>query len=144
KSRFLSPASPTNSKAGRRWQLVAVILLFVVALVVTMPTIYNSSASWINQHIQLHLPQPWHKDFSLGLDLKGGTHLVYNADTKQIPSGDEGSAVDGVRDVIERRVNALGVSEPIIQTDKVGSQWRVIVELAGITDVNQAIKLIGE
>ena len=80
----------------------------------------------------------------LGLDLQGGTHLVYDADTSEISSSDKESALDGVRDVIERRVNTLGVTEPLVQTNKSGDQWRVIVELAGIKDVNQAIEKIGE
>jgi len=49
----------------------------------------------------------------------------------------------GIRDVVERRVNLYGVSEPIIQTNRVGDEWRVIVELAGVDDPNQAIELIG-
>lgn len=77
----------------------------------------------------------------LGLDLQGGTHLIYQADMSQIQSGDKSSALEGVRDVIERRVNAFGVSEPVVQT---ASNYRLIVELAGVKDVNQAIKMIGE
>ncbi|MDD5341753.1 MAG: protein translocase subunit SecD [Patescibacteria group bacterium] len=80
----------------------------------------------------------------LGLDLQGGSHLVYEADVANIAEADRSSALDGVRDVIERRVNAFGVSEPVIQTSKVGDKWRVIVELAGVFDVNEAIKQIGE
>lgn len=80
----------------------------------------------------------------LGLDLQGGTHLVYNADTSQIAEKDKASALNGVRDVIERRVNAFGVSEPIVQTNQSGGQWRIIVELPGVKDVSQAIKMIGE
>ncbi|MBI5765905.1 protein translocase subunit SecD [Candidatus Falkowbacteria bacterium] len=82
--------------------------------------------------------------FSLGLDLLGGTHLVYDANVSQIDLSERADALGGVRDVIERRVNALGVSEPLVQTNQVGSNWRVIVELAGVYDVNQAIKMIGE
>ncbi|MFA5029474.1 MAG: protein translocase subunit SecD [Patescibacteria group bacterium] len=82
--------------------------------------------------------------FRLGLDLLGGTHLVYDADVSQIPSEDRPSSLSGVRDVIERRVNSLGVSEPLIQTNQSGGNYRVIVELAGVYDVNQAIKMIGE
>lgn len=82
--------------------------------------------------------------FKLGLDLRGGAHLIYEADVSKINSSDRANSLAGVRDVIERRVNALGVSEPVIQTDQVGDKWRVIVELAGVTDVNQAIKMIGE
>ena len=77
----------------------------------------------------------------LGLDLQGGTHLVYQADVSNIETGERDAALEGVRDVIERRVNAFGVSEPIVQTS---SNHRLIVELAGIFDVNEAIQNIGE
>jgi protein-export membrane protein SecD len=79
--------------------------------------------------------------FRLGLDLQGGTHLVYQADLSQIEDKDRGAAIEGVRDVIERRVNAFGVSEPLVQTSQ---KERLIVELAGIKDVNKAINMIGE
>lgn len=84
------------------------------------------------------------RPFRLGLDLIGGTHLVYEADTKAIPNGDRFDALQGVRDVIERRVNSLGVAEPVIQTTEVGGRWRVIAELAGVQEVKEAIRLIGE
>ena len=79
--------------------------------------------------------------FRLGLDLQGGTHLVYQSDLSQIEENEKATALEGVRDVIERRVNAFGVSEPVVQTTQ---KDRLIVELAGIKDVNQAIKMIGE
>ncbi len=79
--------------------------------------------------------------FRLGLDLKGGTHLVYQADLSQISESDKDSAMEGVRDVIERRVNNYGIAEPNVQ---VSQGDRLIVELAGVTDVNQAIQMIGE
>lgn len=82
--------------------------------------------------------------FSLGLDLLGGTHLIYEADVSEIDAADRASSLAGVRDVIERRVNALGLSEPVVQTNQVGDSWRVIVELAGVYDVNSAIEMIGE
>lgn len=82
--------------------------------------------------------------FSLGLDLLGGTHLIYQADVSEIPPPERASALAGVRDVIERRVNVLGVSEPLVQTNQVGENWRVIIELAGVYDVNSAIEMIGE
>lgn len=84
------------------------------------------------------------QNVQLGLDLKGGSHLVYQAEVDSIPSAERSDAVSGVRDVIERRVNLFGVSEPLVQTNKVGDNWRVIVELPGVKDVNQAIQLIGE
>ncbi|MBI3115180.1 MAG: protein translocase subunit SecD [Candidatus Kerfeldbacteria bacterium] len=88
----------------------------------------------------------WHKEMKvhLGLDLKGGTRLIYDADVSGLPGGEESSALDGVRDVIERRVNQFGVSEPIVQTSEAGGQHRIIVELAGVQDVDAAIQQIGE
>lgn len=82
--------------------------------------------------------------FHLGLDLQGGAHLVYKADTSSLPSGEVSSAMAGLRDVMERRINFFGVSEPVVQTEKAGSEERLIVELPGVTDVSEAIKRIGE
>ena len=84
------------------------------------------------------------RPFRLGLDLQGGAHLVYEADVSKIDSSQRDSAVEGVRDVIERRVNAFGVSEPLVQTARNGNAWQVVVELAGVKDIKQAIKQIGE
>ncbi|MEK7502851.1 MAG: protein translocase subunit SecD [Patescibacteria group bacterium] len=81
--------------------------------------------------------------FRLGLDLRGGTHLVYEANTSSVAGGEK-EAMDSLRDVIERRVNLYGVSEPVVQTEKSGSSHRLVVELAGVFDIKEAIKLIGE
>lgn len=86
--------------------------------------------------------------FKLGLDLSGGTHLVYQADTSKIPANDVVGAMESLKMVIESRINAFGVAEPIIQTEKgtVGGVQiqKLIVELPGVTDVNKAVDLIGK
>ncbi len=79
--------------------------------------------------------------FKLGLDLAGGTHLVYKADISQLSSTDVRSSMDALRDVIERRVNVFGVSEPLVQIE---SGDRLIVELPGETNVARAVASIGE
>src|SRR3989344_5694877 len=85
------------------------------------------------------------RPFRLGLDLQGGTHLIYKADISTLKSGAETSeAMAGLRDVIERRVNFFGVAEPVVQTERVGGDNRLIVELAGVFDIKQAIQVIGE
>lgn len=85
------------------------------------------------------------RPFRLGLDLQGGTHLVYKADVSQLASQSEiNEAMAGVRDVIERRVNLFGVAEPVVQTENIGGERRLIVELAGVFDIGEAIKIIGE
>ena len=86
--------------------------------------------------------------FKLGLDLSGGTHLVYDADTSKLPQDQIPDAMQALQAVIERRVNAFGVGEPVVQTQQGGAlgggQYRLIVELPGVTDVNQAIAMIGQ
>ncbi len=82
--------------------------------------------------------------FKLGLDLQGGTHLVYEADLSGIEGDDYDSSLQGLRDVIERRVNLFGVQEPIVQTQEAGDHRRLIVELAGVTDPAKAIEMIGQ
>jgi len=89
------------------------------------------------------------RKFKLGLDLSGGTHLVYRADTSAVAAADISDSMQTLRDVIERRVNLFGVSEPIVQVEEGGviggvKDERLIVELPGVTDVNEAIKRIGE
>lgn len=81
---------------------------------------------------------------NLGLDLQGGIHLEYKADTTKIDSSQVGDAMQAVQDVIERRVNAFGVAEPVVYTTKSGGEQRLIVELAGIKDINEAKKMISE
>jgi SecD/SecF fusion protein len=81
-------------------------------------------------------------DFTLGLDLKGGSYLVYQADlTKKDPSQTDDEAMQGVLQKIERRVNAYGVTEPIIQRQ---GNDRIVVQLPGVKDINEAVKLIGQ
>ncbi|MDP1743343.1 MAG: protein translocase subunit SecD [Candidatus Amesbacteria bacterium] len=84
-------------------------------------------------------------NLKLGLDLQGGVHLAYQADVSKISnSSDQSSAVESTKANIERRINSLGVSEPVIQTSKVGNDYRILVELAGVTDIDNALKLIGQ
>jgi preprotein translocase subunit SecD len=83
------------------------------------------------------------KPFRLGLDLLGGTHLVYEADLSKVDEADRASSMDGLRGVVERRVNLFGVSEPVIAVNK-GDNWRLVVELAGVKDINEAIRIIGQ
>jgi len=90
------------------------------------------------------LPRIPNIPFQLGLDLQGGLHLVYEADLETIPRADRESAMQGLRDVIERRVNFFGITEPIIQLQGEGARQRLIVELAGIQEPSQAISLIGQ
>ncbi len=128
-----------------RWKLVGVIVLTFISTMLVMPHWFNRGIDAVNSKVNLGLPRLPEKNFNLGLDLQGGAHLIYKADTSRVAPADKASAVEGVRDVIERRVRGgLGVSEPLVQTTQVGQESRIIVELPGITDVHQAIQMIGE
>lgn len=131
-------------RAKIRWGIVGIFALLIVCAAFVLPASANKVIDGINNTISLGLPRIAEKPFSLGLDLQGGAQLVYQADVTNIDEENQAEAAEGVRDVIERRVNGLGVSEPNVQTSKVGDDHRVLVELPGITDVNQAIKMIGE
>ncbi len=94
----------------------------------------------------------WHsvnkgESFVLGLDLAGGSSLTYKADTERLPGEvNINESIESLRDVIERRVNLFGVREPTVTTQfsRLANEWRLVVELPGVADVNQAAKLIGE
>lgn len=87
------------------------------------------------------------KDFVLGLDLAGGSALTYKVETEKLPEDvDASESVTSLRDVVERRVNLFGVTEAGVQTSysRLAQEWRLIVELPGVTNVQEAAKLIGE
>ncbi len=103
---------------------------------------------YFNYYSQVATGSMFYRPFKLGLDLKGGTHLVYEADTKTLSGGDVSEAMNSLREVIERRINVFGVSEPLIFTETTGlgaeAKHRLVVELPGVTDVNEALKLISK
>ncbi|MFN4181422.1 MAG: protein translocase subunit SecD [Candidatus Paceibacteria bacterium] len=98
---------------------------------------FENEKSFIKQH-----------PFRLGLDLSGGSHLIYSADVSLVPAGEVADSMDALRDVIERRVNLFGVSEPVVQVQESGlisgGDERLIVDLPGVTDVDKATAMIGQ
>jgi protein-export membrane protein SecD len=136
---------PSRAKA---WWILGIIIVFAFIVGLTASgTYYNRFTGWLSTKTNniVVLPKVKEIPFSLGLDLQGGTHLVYQADVKSIPEQDRAGALESARDVIERRVNAFGVSEPVVQVNhSAGGEYRIIADLAGIKDVSEAIKVIGE
>ncbi len=89
------------------------------------------------------------RQFRLGLDLAGGSHLVYEADVSKIDQAEVADLMNTLRDVVERRVNVFGVSEPIVQVEhgsfvSDSNTQRLVVELPGVTDVSDAVAEIGK
>ncbi len=137
-----------NTARGRVWQVfLLIVFLTLGGLLINGGKYYNQGVDWLSGKTggTVQLPQTKEIGYSLGLDLQGGTHLVYKADVSQVPQGKEESAVEGVRDVIERRVNVFGVSEPEVRKVKTAQgEYRIIADLAGIKDVDKAIEMIGK
>ena len=87
--------------------------------------------------------------FKLGLDLAGGTELVYKADMSQTPPSERGGALSALQGVIERRVNLFGVAEPLVQTEQANAltgttEDRLIVDLPGVTNIKAAVAALGQ
>jgi preprotein translocase subunit SecD len=111
-------------------------------------TILLILSAWLG--FSLYNAQQNGEEFSYGLDLSGGSHLVYHADVENVDPEEVDETLDILRRTIEKRVNLFGVSEPVVQVEK-GSifssdedQNRLIVELPGVTDLNEALRTIGE
>jgi len=109
---------------------IVFLAIFLLAILVGL-IVWPNAPGWFGK-FKIHL----------GLDLQGGTHLVYQADVSALEGLEKKDGVEALRDVIERRVNAYGVSEPVVQTNFSGDNYRIIVELAGIKDANEAIAII--
>jgi len=113
-----------------------VLILFLTAALIACPKPIQKPA-WLGNFLS-------RLKINLGLDLQGGIHLIYKVDTSGVESGKVQDALNGLQDVIERRVNAFGVAEPLIETSKSGGEQRLIVELAGVKDIEAAKAMIKE
>ncbi len=120
---------------------ILIIILALGAGIFSYPAPYNQAIDAINGKIKTSLPHLNTPEYKLGLDLKGGVHLEYKADLSNIPEDQKKEVMNGLRDLIERRINIFGVAEPIIQV--YGSD-RLAVELPGMESIDQAIEWIGE
>lgn len=132
----------------RKKNYLIIFFILVSAFLVgnfSEPKYLNSAIDWFNNwklkigNWKLTIPHFPEIPFKLGLDLQGGVHLIYQADLSQIEEKEKINAMEGLRDVIERRVNLFGVQESIVQVQG----ERLIVEIAGIIDPAQAIREIG-
>lgn len=115
------------NKSRERFYLFLIILVSIVSAVFVYP--YGIGGKYY----------PW----KLGLDLIGGIHLVYDIDLSKVDVKDQTLVLDGLRDVIEKRVNLFGISESQVFISKSEDKYNLIVELPGVYNVDEAIKTIG-
>ncbi len=132
---------PQNSKDTEKTDGVIRIFRALIVLVVAVSVGYFVYATTVNPDSKY--------PFKLGLDLAGGSHLVYEADVSALDPAEVSELMAVLRSVIERRVNAFGVSEPVVQVEESSAvagekKQRLIVELPGVTDINEAIRQIGQ
>lgn len=106
-------------------------------LIIVLVSIVGAFFIYPNSFLDKYLP------WKLGLDLVGGSHLSYDIDLSQVDPSDRSSVLEGLRDVIEKRVNLFGVAEPQVFIAQSGDNYQLIVELAGIHNISDAIKTIG-
>jgi preprotein translocase subunit SecD len=146
-----------NTSKNRQLNIFWTILGFTfLCLIVNLPTSWPVSIHWgkINWDHTFYRPDfsinignfHFKKDFSLkyGLDLAGGASILYDIDTTKIPSADVPSALESLKNNIERRVNLFGISESTVKLTHNAGQNRLEIELPGVEDINQAINLIGK
>jgi len=132
-----------------RYLLWLIIGLTILALFINLPKVSNihfanKTFNFDPNSVLSALKIGKALEFREGLDLKGGTSLVLRANMTNIPSAQKSAALDSAKTVIANRVNLFGVSEPLVQTSvSNNNDYRIIVEIPGVTDVNQVKNLIG-
>lgn len=132
-------------KRENRFRIGLVVVLIVTSLWSLLPTfrVITMGAEG-RRRMATENPAAWEKlrkkAIKLGLDLSGGMHLVMEIDLEAIPPEGRADAQDRFVSVIRNRVDQYGVSEPVIQ--KQGDR-RVVVQLAGVDDPEQAKELVG-
>ena len=154
-----------------RYILLIILLITIFAILVDLPRLelkyeYDFSQKswasyvpdWMNKEKKLKIDtQVGDYDLSLfggrirknleikkGLDISGGTSVLLEADMSNIAEADRTDALDSLKNVIERRVNLLGLSEANVQTTRSGDKNRILVELAGVENPSEAISVIGQ
>jgi preprotein translocase subunit SecD len=116
----------------KSWKVnLAILILIVIVTAFTAAFVYP--AKWGAKY------SPWR----MGLDIVGGSALVYQVDLSGINQKDYSAVVAGLRDVISKRVNLYGVAEPRVSIAQKGNTYQLIVELAGVKDLGDAVKQIG-
>jgi len=120
--------------------LYLLILLVIFTYVFVFPAHFNRGIDVVNKNTGLSLPKIEERGFTEGLELQGGAYLLYEADLEKIPRGERPQRMEGLRDIIERRVDLYGIAEHSVQV----RGERLAVEIPGAHDLEEAIDIIGE
>src|SRR3989344_585388 len=133
---------------------LVIILLAIISGSIALPQRLSLRLPWVNREVVLGSPRlnttlfgkPVSITFSFkqGLDIQGGMQVVLEADMSNIAVIDRQAALESVREVLLRRVDLYGISEPVVQTAIAGESYRVVIELPGVTNETEALALVGK
>ena len=135
---------------------ILIIILTIITTIISLPKNIPIKFTLLGKTIDTYIGSPeinlkignktFYRSLNIqqGLDLRGGVQLVLQADMSNIPSSDRATALESTREIINRRVDLYGVTEPNIVTSKMNDQYRIIVEMPGVSNVEDAISLIGK
>lgn len=135
---------------------ILILLLAIISALIALPKQVTLSVPFTNppRTFDIGSPnltfsafgKPTYIDFSFkqGLDIQGGMQIVLEADMTQIPEADRETALESARQVILRRVDLYGIAEPVVQTAINNNSYRLIVELPGVTNPDEALQLVGQ
>ncbi|NMA29582.1 MAG: protein translocase subunit SecD [Candidatus Pacebacteria bacterium] len=143
-----------NKKSNTK-SLLWLLILTVIAGYIAFPKRLTIDTNFFSKKIQFEINKQaidfyfWgkhiYKDFELkkGLDIQGGMQVVLRAKMDEIALEDRETALESAREIISRRVDLYGISEPTIQAARLEDDYRLIVELPGVEDPQQALELVG-
>jgi len=135
---------------------VFIIILTIITAIISLPKNIPINFTLLGKTIDTQIGSPeinlkignktFYRSLNIqqGLDLQGGVQLVLQADMSNILAEDRATALESTREIINRRVDLYGVTEPNIVTSKMNDQYRIIVEMPGVSNVEDAISLIGK
>jgi preprotein translocase subunit SecD len=144
------------SRSKLKRLFISILTIFAISLFLSLPRQISFHHKVLNKEINIEQTLPSinlslgpikfvrNLDIKKGLDLQGGTRVTLKADMENIDPQDRSTAHESVRSVISRRVDLYGVSETSIKTSKVGEDYRLIVELPGVDQPQEALDLIGK
>ncbi len=139
----MTKSKKTVILASMKTKYVTAILLSLLIFIcyfITFPDEFNKGIDYINSKTSFSFSNIEEKDFMFGLDLQGGAYLLYEADFEDVSAGERSQRMEGLRNLIERRVDLYGVAESSVQI----RGERLSVEIPGAHDLSEAIKIIGE
>lgn len=131
-----------------------IVFITLVAGIIALPERFEFTIPYLEKKIVLGSPRftvntkegPKIVAFQIkkGLDIQGGMQILLEADMSKIPQEDRTQALDSAREVITRRVDLYGIAEPSVRTGVSNDSYRIVIELPGVSNPDEALRLVGQ